>query len=858
MNQQPPDFSPAPARAQVSVLIRTMGRATLGQAISSVRAQSFGDWEIILLNASGQPFDALAPLPEDARIRMVDPQRRVPRAEAANLLLDACRTEFAVFLDDDDWFLPDHLAKLAGALRRDASLVAAYSDVELLEDARGPGRRAVHTFATDFDADALQLQNYLPIHAVMFRMAAVYAQPPARFDEGMSLFEDWDFWVQLSRRGRFEHVPGVSAAYALDASQGSGHAAQGQARREMLESMARRQLARWTPADVVRLIERETRQQGLRNQRDQELAAERSRLADLQLSLDEMFQLVIATQAQVSHLESEAAKQAALAAQREALMALQQAELALLARVREDLLEQVRALRASTSWRITRPLRYAGRQARRAARAMRLALRVLRTAADELRRQGPRGFALRLPYYLRQRRVYLARLAGAPAGPSANPFAAGPARVRADTRLHPDIDDSVEPVGATVSVVIPAFNAGPEFEWLLRKLKAQKGVAGVEIVVVDSGSGDTTVAMARAAGARVIEIPQSEFSHSHSRNLGAEAATGDYVLFIVQDAYPVGDHWMNGMLRALRDPAHARLAAVSCSEFARSDSDLMYDAMIDTHYRFLGCLENDRIGAHTGDDHMSLRSQGQLSDVSCLIARDLFQRYRYRGNYAEDLDLGIRLIKDGWQVAMLASVKTIHSHNRPAYYYLKRSYVDVIFLVGLFDDFAYPHCESLHGLVQGIVSCAAYATDWIAEVRAAGGDATGARLKGWTARWRRESARLRTGGSLALGDARLEQFVAGLAADVGAAPSGDRNAAAEARRFGDAFCDRLDHGARFMAGIYDDGDAVPAEELVAVIGKTFAATTGSLLAFHGLDHRKEGVPGFEHAQRLHAALTQGV
>ena len=97
-----------------------------------------------------------------------------------------------------------------------------------------------------------------------------------------------------------------------------------------------------------------------------------------------------------------------------------------------------------------------------------------------------------------------------------------------------------------------------------------------------------------------------------------------------------------------------KLAAVSCSEYSRSDSDMMYDSMIHTHYQFLGCLDRDRIGSYQGESHMSLRAQGQLSDVSCLIGRELFGTYRYRGDYAEDLDLGIRLIRDDYRVAMLS------------------------------------------------------------------------------------------------------------------------------------------------------------------------------------------------------------
>jgi hypothetical protein len=367
------------------------------------------------------------------------------------------------------------------------------------------------------------------------------------------------------------------------------------------------------------------------------------------------------------------------------------------------------------------------------------------------------------------------------------------------------------------------------------------------------------VALARAAGATVVEIPQSEFTHSHSRNLGAEAARGDYLLFMVQDAFPIGDHWLNGMLRALRDPAHGKLAAVSCSEFSRSDSDIMYDAMIDTHYRFLGCLERDRVGSHHGDDHMSLRSQGQLSDVSCLIPRELFAQYKYRGDYAEDLDLGIRLIKAGWQVAMLASIKVVHSHNRPAYYYLKRSFVDVEFLVGMFDDFAYPHCESLPGLAAGIASAAAHVSGWLAQIEGTPAhQVTGATLKQWTARWRHELRQPRAATVLALGDGRLEAFVRELPVRFPLANTPRSAAAGEARRFADSFCGRLEHFAQFVAQVYDDGDELPAPELAAAVCKTLAAAAGSALAFYCLDHRKEGVADREQANAIHRELTAGV
>jgi glycosyltransferase involved in cell wall biosynthesis len=828
-------FSPEPAAGRrsespprISILMRTMGRSSLAAAIESVRRQSLADWELVVLNAGGRPIAGLADLLAQSRHRVLEPGGIVPRSDAANRLLDAARGEWALFLDDDDWLLPDHLAKLAAALGAQPELVAAYGDVECVVGAHTAQQRSVHVFHNEFDPAALQLQNYLPIHSVLFRMSAVRSHPPCRFEPSLELFEDWDFWLQLSAKGSFRRVPGVSAVYALDVAQGSGHTAQGLQRQAMLDAIGARQLARWTPQDVGRLMQRDAQRSEQINHANQSAAAAASAAEELRSSLEQ-------AQRHAADLSRALVQQAAAAA------------------------AQIAEIHASASWRITRPLRYAGRLARQVHARLHLKLfgALLRTAGSQLRRHGPIGLARRIPYFLRHRHAYLRRL-GAQPGAAGNPFSSSAPPVR-DLPLHPDIEGAAQAVDAQVSVVIPTLNAGPEFAWLLRKLQSQRAVRAVEIVVVDSGSRDGTVELARQAGATLVEIPPGEFTHSHARNLGAQAAGGEYVLFMVQDAFPIGEHWIHAMLRALRDPAHVKLAAVSCSEYSRSDSDLMYDAMIDTHYRFLGCLEQDRIGSHAGDDHMSLRSQGQLSDVACLIARDLFLRYRYRGDYAEDLDLGIRLIKDGWQVGMLASVKVVHSHNRPAYYYLKRSFVDVEFLVSLFDDFTVPACESLRGLVAGIASAAAHVSRWLAQVENEQGAAlTASQLAAWMERWRAELNTLAADAAPALGDARLEAYIRELSTRYPTSVGGDPAGPAEARRFAESFASRLSHFVQFALQIHDPQDPLPRRELAAAICKTLAATAGSQLAFYCLDQRKPGAAGQAFAHAIHSELAAGV
>lgn len=248
--------------------------------------------------------------------------------------------------------------------------------------------------------------------------------------------------------------------------------------------------------------------------------------------------------------------------------------------------------------------------------------------------------------------------------------------------------DNLEQFELKISIIIPTKNAGDEFDFLLKMLNLQTGIKEIEIIIVDSGSKDNTVPIAKLNHAKVIEIAPEEFSHSYSRNLGAQSATGDFLFFTVQDALPPNKTWLHKLISEFKDK---NVSAVSCAELPRENADLFYRIISWNHYKFLGVNENDRIlSMPANPTHIELRKNGQLSDLACLIPAELFTKYKYRLSYAEDLDLGIRLIKDGHKIAFLGSTRIIHSHNRPGFYFLKRGYVDNVFLKDVFSDFKIP------------------------------------------------------------------------------------------------------------------------------------------------------------------------
>lgn len=253
-----------------------------------------------------------------------------------------------------------------------------------------------------------------------------------------------------------------------------------------------------------------------------------------------------------------------------------------------------------------------------------------------------------------------------------------------------------------VSVVIPTLNAGPEFRQLMQMLSIQKPFARIEIIVIDSGSTDETVSIAQEYNAKIICIPQEQFSHSYVRNLGADHSSGsDYLLFMTQDALPPTEHWTYRMYAAA--VTHGA-AAVSCSETMKEDVDLYYRVISWGHYKYLGVLNTDKImQLPKHQTYNTLRVNAQLMNNSCFIRKDVFMGYKFRLEYAEDLDLGLRLIKNGHKLALLGQTRVIHSHNRPAFYYLKRGYVNSLTLMDMFKDYPLPEPVSGRELAGQIV-----------------------------------------------------------------------------------------------------------------------------------------------------------
>jgi len=192
----------------VSVICRTTNRVLLAEAIASVANQTYHPLELILVDATGKGVRETGLSSQDILIRTVNTGAPLKRAQAANAGLDIVQGKFCMFLDEDDWIAADHISNLVSFLQNQNDVRAAYSSTQIAEL---NGTLVDAFFEHSFDPVLLMRDNYIPIHAMVFDTSLI--KEGCRFDESFENYEDWDFWIQLSRLTKFQHIEKLTAFY---------------------------------------------------------------------------------------------------------------------------------------------------------------------------------------------------------------------------------------------------------------------------------------------------------------------------------------------------------------------------------------------------------------------------------------------------------------------------------------------------------------------------------------------------------------------------------------------------------------------------------------------------------------------
>lgn len=174
----------------------------IAQAVESVLDQTYREHEVLVIN-DGSPDTPLleaALRPFWDRIRYIRQANRGP-SSARNHGIRQAHGRYVAFLDGDDYWSPDHLAKQMELFRRDPGLVLAYCDCVLLIDQKISNRAfSVQPQEARVSFDALVVESCAigTSTAVVSREAILRA---GLFDETFWRCEDFEMWLRLAFRG---------------------------------------------------------------------------------------------------------------------------------------------------------------------------------------------------------------------------------------------------------------------------------------------------------------------------------------------------------------------------------------------------------------------------------------------------------------------------------------------------------------------------------------------------------------------------------------------------------------------------------------------------------------------------------
>jgi glycosyltransferase involved in cell wall biosynthesis len=186
----------------------------VGGALASVRAQTFADFEALVIDdsSSDDSLAAIEPFLADPRFRLVR-QRHLGQTRTKNRGLELARAPFIAFLDADDTWAPDKLERQVAKFRAEPGLGVVFTRRTLI-DAAGAARPCLAAAPpVGRVVNELFRQNFICFSSALLR--AEVAAHVGGFDERLGLAIDYDFWLRAARHYPFGVVDAPLVAYRV-------------------------------------------------------------------------------------------------------------------------------------------------------------------------------------------------------------------------------------------------------------------------------------------------------------------------------------------------------------------------------------------------------------------------------------------------------------------------------------------------------------------------------------------------------------------------------------------------------------------------------------------------------------------
>jgi len=199
------------------------------------------------------------------------------------------------------------------------------------------------------------------------------------------------------------------------------------------------------------------------------------------------------------------------------------------------------------------------------------------------------------------------------------------------------------------SIIIRTFNEERHIGKLIDGINRQElfEEVEIEIIVVDSGSTDSTVSIAKHMGARVITLRKDEFSFGKALNLGCYNSNGEILIFASAHVYPIYSDWIIKML----DPFKEEQVALVYGRQIGDESSQFSEHQIFS--KWFPSVSNYN------------QSTPFCNNANCAIRKSLWEQHKYDEKITglEDLAWGDVILKKGYKIVYLAEAVIVHIHE---------------------------------------------------------------------------------------------------------------------------------------------------------------------------------------------------
>lgn len=197
-----------------------------------------------------------------------------------------------------------------------------------------------------------------------------------------------------------------------------------------------------------------------------------------------------------------------------------------------------------------------------------------------------------------------------------------------------------------ISIIIRSYNEEQHIGRLLHGIEMQS-IRDYEVILVDSGSTDSTVPIAERYGVKVVHIPKAEFSFGRALNLGCEAAGGEILLFASAHVYPLRLDWIEQIIAPFADPS------VVLSYGRQVGNDV---TRFSEHQVFKSWFPAESV---------KYQPHNFCNNANCAVRRSWWDRQRYDETLTglEDLAWAKVARANGGQIAYVAEAVIAHVHE---------------------------------------------------------------------------------------------------------------------------------------------------------------------------------------------------